>query len=154
MKYRALRIDAGNFAWGSENCTKKVRVLDVVYNATSNELVRTKTLTKNSIVQIDAQPYKQWYLKKYGVDLGKKGKKRWQGRQGGQQGGRGTGEEEPPCDLQAQSPGGQAEARPGSRGAVPKRPVVGGRFFQAWAVWPLRRLRLGRRRAYLLQEEA
>merc|ERR1712187_767740 len=46
-----------------------------VYNATSNELVRTKTLTKNTIVQIDAQPYKQWYLKKYGVDLGKKGKK-------------------------------------------------------------------------------
>mmetsp|Transcript_110134 Transcript_110134/g.284595 ORF Transcript_110134/g.284595 Transcript_110134/m.284595 type:complete len:209 (-) Transcript_110134:43-669(-) len=75
MKYRALRIDAGNFAWGSENCAKKVRILDVVYNATSNELVRTKTLTKNSIVQIDAQPYKQWYLKKYGVDLGKKGKK-------------------------------------------------------------------------------
>merc|ERR1719390_538178 len=75
MKYRALRLDAGNFAWGSENCTKKVRILDVVYNATSNELVRTKTLTKNTIVQIDAQPFKQWYLKKYGVDLGKKGKK-------------------------------------------------------------------------------
>merc|ERR1712050_174194 len=41
-------------------------------NATSNELVRTKTLTKNTIVQVDAQPFKQWYLKKYGVDLGKK----------------------------------------------------------------------------------
>merc|ERR1712226_1272373 len=49
-----------------------VRILDVVYNATSNELVRTKTLTKNTIVQIDAQPFKQWYLKKYGVELGKK----------------------------------------------------------------------------------
>merc|ERR1712187_921949 len=72
MKYRALRIDAGNFAWGSENCAKKVRLLDVVYNATSNELVRTKTLTKNTIVQIDAQPFKQWYLKRYGVELGKK----------------------------------------------------------------------------------
>merc|ERR1719188_2100740 len=71
-KYRALRIDHGNFAWGSENCTKKVRLVDVVYNATSNELVRTKTLTKNTIVQIDAQPYKQWYLKRYGVELGKK----------------------------------------------------------------------------------
>mmetsp|Transcript_121755 Transcript_121755/g.389665 ORF Transcript_121755/g.389665 Transcript_121755/m.389665 type:complete len:184 (+) Transcript_121755:135-686(+) len=75
MKYRGLRVDAGNFAWGSENCTKKVRLLDVVYNATSNELVRTKTLTKNTIVQIDAQPYLQWYSKKYGVDLRKKGKK-------------------------------------------------------------------------------
>merc|ERR1711862_831624 len=72
MKYRALRLDAGNFSWGSENCAKKVRVLDCVYNATSNELVRTKTLTKNTIVQVDAQPFKQWYLKKYGVDLGKK----------------------------------------------------------------------------------
>mmetsp|Transcript_49207 Transcript_49207/g.158847 ORF Transcript_49207/g.158847 Transcript_49207/m.158847 type:complete len:217 (-) Transcript_49207:77-727(-) len=75
MKYRGLRIDAGNFAWGSENCTKKVRILDVVYNSTSNEFVRTKTLTKNSIVQIDAQPYLQWYMKKFGVDLRKKGKK-------------------------------------------------------------------------------
>merc|ERR1719254_340151 len=75
MKYRALRLDAGNFSWGSENCAKKVRVLDCVYNATSNELVRTKTLTKNTIVQVDAQPFRQWYLKKYGVDLTKKGKK-------------------------------------------------------------------------------
>jgi len=72
MKYRALRLDGGNYAWGSENCAKKVRILDVVYNSTSNELVRTKTLMKNAIVQIDGQPFKQWYLKKYGVDLGKK----------------------------------------------------------------------------------
>eukprot|EP00747_Dinoflagellata_sp_TGD_P086973 gnl/TRDRNA2_/TRDRNA2_163483_c0_seq27.p1 gnl/TRDRNA2_/TRDRNA2_163483_c0~~gnl/TRDRNA2_/TRDRNA2_163483_c0_seq27.p1 ORF type:complete len:208 (-),score=57.38 gnl/TRDRNA2_/TRDRNA2_163483_c0_seq27:90-713(-) len=76
MKYRAMRLQDGTYAWGSENCAKKVRILDVVYNATSNELVRTKTLLKNTIVQVDAQPYKQWYLKKYGVDLGKKkGKK-------------------------------------------------------------------------------
>merc|ERR1712187_104779 len=74
MKYRALRLDSGNYAWGSENCTRKVRILDVVYNATSNELVRTKTLLKNTIVQIDAQPYKQWYLRRYGVDLSKKKK--------------------------------------------------------------------------------
>merc|ERR1719160_1045594 len=75
MKYRALRLDSGNYSWGSENCAKKVRVLDTVYNATSNELVRTKTLLKNTIVQVDAQPFKQWYLKKYGVELGKKAKK-------------------------------------------------------------------------------
>merc|ERR1712125_35195 len=75
-KFRALRLDSGNYSWGSENCAKKVRILDVVYNATSNELVRTKTLLKNAIVQVDAQPFKQWYLKKYGVTLGikKKGK--------------------------------------------------------------------------------
>merc|ERR1712176_367356 len=74
VKYRALRLDSGNYSWGSENVTKKVRILDVSYNATSNELVRTKTLLKNAIVQVDGQPFKQWYLKKYGVDLGKKKK--------------------------------------------------------------------------------
>merc|ERR1711920_441417 len=74
VKYRALRLDNGDYSWGSENCTRKVRILDVVYNATSNELVRTKTLLKNTIVQIDAQPYKQWYLRRYGVDLSKKKK--------------------------------------------------------------------------------
>merc|ERR1719183_2811251 len=76
MKYRALRLDSGNYAWGSENVTKKVRILDVVYNASSNELVRTKTLLKNTIIQIDAQPFKQWYLKKFGTDQGKKGEKK------------------------------------------------------------------------------
>ena len=33
----------------------------VVYNASNNELVRTKTLVKNAIVQIDATPFRQWY---------------------------------------------------------------------------------------------
>merc|ERR1712228_1028128 len=47
IKRRALRIDHGNFSWGSESCTAKTRVLDTVYNATNNELVRTKTLVKN-----------------------------------------------------------------------------------------------------------
>jgi small subunit ribosomal protein S8e len=53
-KFRALRLDTGNFSWGSETCTRKTRILDVVYNASNNELVRTKTLVKNAIVQIDA----------------------------------------------------------------------------------------------------
>mmetsp|Transcript_54363 Transcript_54363/g.122106 ORF Transcript_54363/g.122106 Transcript_54363/m.122106 type:complete len:208 (-) Transcript_54363:58-681(-) len=75
QKFRALRLDSGNYAWGSECLTRKARILDVVYNATSNELVRTKTLVKNAIVQIDAQPFKQWYLKHYGVELGKKKRK-------------------------------------------------------------------------------
>jgi small subunit ribosomal protein S8e len=71
-KYRALRIDAGNFAWGSEAITRKTRVLDVVYNATNNELVRTKTIVKNCIVAIDANPFRQWYLKRNDVELNKK----------------------------------------------------------------------------------
>jgi len=71
-KYRALRIDVGNYTWASEQVTKKTRILDVVYNATNNELVRTKTVVKNAVVQIDATPFKQWYLQHYDVELGKK----------------------------------------------------------------------------------
>ena len=71
-KFRALRIDAGNFSWGSEAISRKTRVLDVVYNATNNELVRTKTIVKNCIVSIDANPFRQWYLKHYDVELNKK----------------------------------------------------------------------------------
>ena len=71
-KFRALRIDAGNFAWGSEALTRKTRVLDVVYNATNNELVRTKTIVKNCIVLIAPDPFRTWYLKHYGIELNKK----------------------------------------------------------------------------------
>jgi small subunit ribosomal protein S8e len=39
-------------------------------------LVRTKTLVKNTIVLIDASPFKTWYEQHYGVKIGvKKGKK-------------------------------------------------------------------------------
>jgi small subunit ribosomal protein S8e len=71
-KYRALRLDHGNYSWGSEAVTRKTRVLDVVYNASNNELVRTKTLVKNCIVQIDATPFRQWYERHYGVPIGRK----------------------------------------------------------------------------------
>jgi len=71
-KYRALRIDVGNYTWASEQVTKKTRILDVVYNATNNEMVRTKTVVKNAVIQIDATPFKQWYLQHYDVELGKK----------------------------------------------------------------------------------
>ena len=56
-------------------CTRKTRVLDVVYNASNNELVRTKTLVKNAIVQIDSAPFRQWYEKHYGIVIAKKSKK-------------------------------------------------------------------------------
>lgn len=71
-KFRALRLDTGNFSWGSEATTRKTRILDVVYNASNNELVRTKTLVKNAIVAIDAAPFKQWYKQHYGVEVGVK----------------------------------------------------------------------------------
>ncbi|XP_074608468.1 small ribosomal subunit protein eS8-like [Acropora palmata] len=71
-KYRALRLETGNFSWGAECVTRKTRIIDVVYNATSNELVRTKTLVKNCIVQIDSTPFKQWYEAHYALPLGRK----------------------------------------------------------------------------------
>ena len=72
IKQRALKTDHGNFSWGSEAIARKTRVIDTVYNATNNELVRTKTLVKNAIVKIDSTPFRQWYLKKYDVELNKK----------------------------------------------------------------------------------
>ena len=70
-KFRALRLEHGNFAWPSESTTRRTRILDVVYNSTNNELVRTKTLVKNAIVQIDATPFRQWFNQHYGLELGK-----------------------------------------------------------------------------------
>jgi len=72
MKFRALRLEAGNFSWGTEVCTRKVRVLDVTYNASNNELVRTKTLVKGAIILVDAHPFKEWYESHYGVKIGVK----------------------------------------------------------------------------------
>eukprot|EP00250_Pteridium_aquilinum_P025292 c3050_g1_i1 orf=198-866(+) len=74
LKFRALRLDTGNYSWGSEATTRKTRILDVVYNASNNELVRTQTLVKSAIVQVDAAPFRQWYSQHYGVELGKKKK--------------------------------------------------------------------------------
>merc|ERR1712215_660352 len=58
-KYRALRLDTGNFAWGSEAQTRKTRIIDVLYNASNNVL-------------IDAVPFRQWYEAHYANPLGRK----------------------------------------------------------------------------------
>ncbi|KAF3942011.1 hypothetical protein ABW19_dt0207221 [Dactylella cylindrospora] len=71
-KYRAIRLDSGNFSWGSEGVAKKTRVIGVSYHPSNNELVRTNTLTKSAIVQIDAAPFRQWYEAHYGQTVGKK----------------------------------------------------------------------------------
>merc|ERR1712071_451849 len=71
-KYRALRLDQGNFSWGSECCARKTRIIDVVYNASNNELVRTKTFVKNAIVVVDATPFRQWYESHYALPLNRK----------------------------------------------------------------------------------
>lgn len=65
-------MESGNFAWASQGAARKTRILDVVYNASNNELVRTKTLVKNAIVTIDATPFKQFYEAHYLLPLGRK----------------------------------------------------------------------------------
>ncbi|CAN1269302.1 40S ribosomal protein S8, partial [Linum perenne] len=74
VKWRALRLDTGNFSWGSEARSCKTRLLDVVYNASNNELVRTQTLVKGAIVQVDAAPFRNYYFAHYGVEVGRKKK--------------------------------------------------------------------------------
>ncbi|KAG1148118.1 hypothetical protein G6F38_003732 [Rhizopus arrhizus] len=71
-KRRALRLENGNFSWGSEGISRKTRILTVVYNASNNELVRTNTLVKGAVIQIDATPFRQWYESHYAIALGKK----------------------------------------------------------------------------------
>lgn len=38
----------------------------------NNELVRTNTLTKSAVIQIDATPFRQWYEAHYGASLGRR----------------------------------------------------------------------------------
>ncbi|KAK9480884.1 ribosomal protein S8e/ribosomal biogenesis NSA2 [Lipomyces japonicus] len=72
QKFRALRIETGNYSWGSEGIARKTRILNVAFHPSNNELIRTNTLTKSAIVQIDATPFRQWYEAQYGQTLGKK----------------------------------------------------------------------------------
>jgi len=71
-KFRALRLDSGNFSWGSEGISRKVRVIGVAFHPSNNELVRTNTLTKSAVVQIDAAPFRQWYEAHYGIPIGRR----------------------------------------------------------------------------------
>ncbi|KAK9459305.1 40S ribosomal protein eS8 [Lipomyces oligophaga] len=71
-KFRALRIDTGNYSWGSEGVARKTRILNVAFHPSNNELIRTNTLTKSAIVQIDATPFRQYFESQYGKSLGKK----------------------------------------------------------------------------------
>ncbi len=65
QKFRALRGNTGNYNWASEGVAFKTKILAVVYNASNNELVRTNTLVKNTIVTVDATPFKKYLIKHY-----------------------------------------------------------------------------------------
>jgi len=72
LKHRALRLDSGNFSWATEGVARKTRVIVVVFHPSNNELVRTNTLTRSAIVQVDAHPFSQWYKAHYGLPLGRR----------------------------------------------------------------------------------
>ncbi|KAF5920581.1 hypothetical protein HPG69_012062 [Diceros bicornis minor] len=67
-----LGAGRGAFSQGSECCTRKTRIIDVVYNASSNELVRTKSLVRTCIVRVDSTPCRQWYGSHCAMPLGRK----------------------------------------------------------------------------------
>jgi len=75
QKYRALRLDSGNFSWGSEGVSRKVRVISVSFHPSNNELVRTNTLTRSAVVQVDAAPFRSWFEAHYGIGLGRRRQK-------------------------------------------------------------------------------
>jgi small subunit ribosomal protein S8e len=81
-KFRALRLDSGNFAWGSEGITRKTRVIGVAYHPSNNELVRTNTLTRSAVIQIDATPFRQWYEAHYGQQLGRRRQQKTAAKEG------------------------------------------------------------------------
>lgn len=83
LKHRAIRLDTGTFSWPGEGCccfrlsllafSAKTKILNIVYNASNNELVRTNTIVKGCIVSIDATPFKAWFEKHYACKIGAKG---------------------------------------------------------------------------------
>jgi len=71
-KFRALRVSDGNFSFGSFGIAKQCRIVTVVFHPSNNELVRTNTLTRSAVVQIDSAPFRQYYEAKFGQQIGKK----------------------------------------------------------------------------------
>uniref|UniRef100_A0A8C3VHQ3 Small ribosomal subunit protein eS8 n=1 Tax=Catagonus wagneri TaxID=51154 RepID=A0A8C3VHQ3_9CETA len=55
-----------------ECCTRKTRIIDVVYNASNTEPVPTKTLVKNCTVLTGNTPYREWYESHCAPPLGRK----------------------------------------------------------------------------------
>eukprot|EP00518_Triparma_eleuthera_P004050 CAMPEP_0182465180 /NCGR_PEP_ID=MMETSP1319-20130603/9042_1 /TAXON_ID=172717 /ORGANISM="Bolidomonas pacifica, Strain RCC208" /LENGTH=205 /DNA_ID=CAMNT_0024664871 /DNA_START=40 /DNA_END=657 /DNA_ORIENTATION=- len=71
-KFRAMSLHSGTYTFGSFNLSKKVRIVDVVYNASSNELLRTKTLVRGAIVEVDSTPFKAALEARFDTKLGLK----------------------------------------------------------------------------------
>jgi small subunit ribosomal protein S8e len=63
-KKRALLLENGNFSMITLGIAKKTKILKVVHNSSNNELVRTNTLVKGSVIAVDSSPFKLEYSKK------------------------------------------------------------------------------------------
>ena len=72
-----IEAGCGQRLLGLECYEHKTRIIDVVYNASNNELVRTETLGKNCIVLTDSTLYRQWYESHYALSLGYKDGTKW-----------------------------------------------------------------------------
>ena len=57
VKQRALRLNKGSFKLLSADLTADSTIEQVVYHPSSNELMRTNTLTKSSVVKISSEPF-------------------------------------------------------------------------------------------------
>merc|ERR1712076_297463 len=76
------QFESGRPAAGTKLAEKRItKIVNVIYNAVSNELVRTNTLTKNTIVYVDATPFQKYvfgrYQGIYGDDVVKNNKLNW-----------------------------------------------------------------------------
>lgn len=63
IKKRALRLNSGTFKFISGDFTADSKIEQVIYHPSSNELMRTNTLTKSSVVKIDATPFAENFTK-------------------------------------------------------------------------------------------
>lgn len=57
IKKRALRLNQGSFQFVSSSYIAPTKIEEVVYHPSSNELMRTNTLTKSSVVKIESTPF-------------------------------------------------------------------------------------------------
>lgn len=57
IKKRALRLNKGTFKLLSADVSAESPIEQVVYHPSSNELMRTNTLTKSSVVKISSEPF-------------------------------------------------------------------------------------------------
>ncbi|KAJ1342333.1 hypothetical protein BSLG_003092 [Batrachochytrium salamandrivorans] len=71
-KFELGRQAASTKIGTKRSVTRKSRVIRVIYNASNNELVRTNTLVKGAIVEVDAVPLRQWYESHYATALGRR----------------------------------------------------------------------------------